>query len=63
MEKGYETATQHLVSGLDPATMYEILIHTETDISASTPVKILQSTAPDSIPFPEVGYKEMVIIS
>ena len=51
------SATSHQVSGLDPATLYEILIHTESDKSASMPVKVLQATAPDSIPFPEVCYQ------
>ena len=53
MEKAY-SATSHLVSGLDPATVYEILIYTESEKSASMPVKILQATAPDTVPFPEV---------
>ena len=53
VEKDY-TATTHEVSGLDPATLYEIIIYTKTDISTSQPVSILQPTAPDAIPFPEV---------
>jgi len=53
-EKAF-SATEQVIQDLDPATLYEILIHTKTNLAVSGQVKILHSTAPKSIPFPEVS--------
>ena len=48
------TKTSHTVEGLDASTKYEVLIYTQSKVSASSPVQILHSTAPAAVPFPEV---------
>ena len=43
------------VSGLIPATLYDLVMYVETDLSESEHVHISFSTAPGGIPFPEVS--------
>lgn len=48
------TESSHTVEGLDASTKYEVLIYTESEVSASSPVQLIHSTAPAAVPFPEV---------